>query len=99
MFFLKKYSEAIKQFEKAIEKEGEAPETLFYMGFSLKEIGYFKNFPDGIASDDNISDKQIKFIHIDIEFTSQIKEVEIFDINSPQKEGYKVIKFQDSKYF
>ena len=33
---------AIKQFEKAIEKEGEAPETMFYMGYSLKEIGYFK---------------------------------------------------------
>ena len=64
-----------------------------------KEEYYFKNFPDGISSNDNIANKKIKFIHIDIEFVSQVKEVEIFDINSPQKEGYKVIKFQDSKYF
>ncbi len=42
LFFLKKYSEAVKQFEQAIEKEGEAPETMFYMGVSLKEIGFVK---------------------------------------------------------
>ena len=59
-----------------------------------------KNFPNGITSfNNNISNKVIKFIHLDIEFKAAQKQIEVFDIFAPKKEGYKVIYYKNNKYF
>ena len=64
-----------------------------------KEKTQAKNFPKGISSDCNISEKQIKFIHLDIKFKSEVKNIEIFDIYAPSKKGYKVICHENINYF
>ena len=53
-----------------------------------------KNFPNGITSSKkNISNKEIIFIHLDIEFKTTQKQIEVFDIYAQKKEEYKLINF------
>ena len=67
----------------------------------MEQEKHAKNFPNGItsSSNNNISNKAIKFIHLDIEFKATQKQIEVFDIFAPKKEGQKVINFNNNKYF
>jgi hypothetical protein len=66
----------------------------------IEQEEHSKNFPDGISSiKSNIKKKIIEFIHLEIQFNGKFKEVEIFDIYSPKKSGYKAAYFENNKYF
>ena len=38
---VKKYEEAVSELEKALEEDGDAPETLYYLGVCMKELGFY----------------------------------------------------------
>ena len=63
-----------------------------------------KNFPEGIASKSNdntntLVEKEIKFVHLEIKFKKEKKDLEIFDIFGPSKPGYKLMNFENNKYY
>ncbi len=66
-----------------------------------KQEKHASKFPKGITSSPRENDlkEEIKFIHLDIIFKSNEKQIEIFDIFAPKKKGYKVINFEENKYF
>ena len=65
-----------------------------------EELQHAENFPDGISTlKENNANKKIEFIHLEIKFKGNSKEIEIFDINGPSKQGYKFIEIENNKYY
>ena len=65
-----------------------------------REQIHIKNYPDGISSlFENIENKEIKFIHLEIKFLKEEKDIEIFDIFGPSKQGYRFVKMESNKYY
>ena len=86
---LKKELEEKKKKEKEWKKKKEEEERQ-----KQKAI----DFPNGITYKNSKINDEIKFIHLDIKFKNEIKDIEIFDIYSPSKQGYKVVNFEKNKY-
>ena len=64
------------------------------------EQEHAKNYPDGISSiNENIANKEIKYVHLEINFKKEAKEIEIFDIFGPSKPGFKFINIEGNKYY
>ena len=65
-----------------------------------KEQEHTKNYPDGISSiNENMANKEINFIHLEINFKKELEEIEIFDIFGPSKKGFKFINIENNKYY
>ena len=58
------------------------------------------NYPNGISSlIENNANKDIGYIHLEIEFKKEPKEIEIYDIFGPSKPGFKFINIEKNKYY
>ena len=58
------------------------------------------NYPDGISSKkENTENKKIEYIHLEIKFIKEPKELEIYDIHGPSKSGYKFYNYENNKYY
>ena len=89
----KELEEIRKKEEERKEKERKEKER------KEQEIKQAQNFPNGISSRNTEIGENIKFIHLEIKFKSEVKDIEVFDIYAPSKQGYKVIKYENNKYF
>jgi len=58
----------------------------------IKEREYAEKFPNGISC--TLQESILCFVHFEINFKSKIKSAEIYDILSPNKEGFKFIKYK-----
>ena len=47
----------------------------------------------------NYANKEIKFIHLEIKFKKETKDLEIYDAFGPSKIGYKIINYKNNKFF
>ena len=66
-----------------------------------KEKEHAENYPDGISNIKEKDDKtkiKLKFIHMEVEFKTEPKKIEVYDIYGPSKQGYEVL-LENNKYY